>query len=294
MRDIWAKHSFGDGARAGDGPRDSGPRLRTARRYGGATPMGRRGVTPDRRMRRRPTSTLGGDHAVGWADRGVVWELPHRPGGEGFRSGRGGAGTVPLGMAYDSEPSFRVLHALRIKGFAKVDVLSDLSAVDPDEVEQHLADFQADEITLFREARALWQLTPKGREVHAEQLAAEAAAVRPLVEPHYPPFLEINEAFKELCGDWQLRGGAPNDHTDAAHDEAVIGRLLEIINRLVDDGNTVIVIEHNLDVIKNADWIIDMGPEGGNKGGKVIFEGTPKQLIQAKQSLTGTNLKNHI
>ena len=54
---------------------------------------------------------------------------------------------------------------------------------------------------------------------------------------------------------------------------------------------SVIVIEHNLDVIKNADWIIDMGPEGGNKGGKVIFERTPKQLIQAKQSLTGTYLK---
>src|SRR4029077_1927425 len=51
-----------------------------------------------------------------------------------------------------------------------------------------------------------------------------------------------------------------------------LGHLLEVINRLVDTGNTVIVIEHNLDVIKNADWIIDMGPEGGNKGGKVIFE----------------------
>ena len=119
-------------------------------------------------------------------------------------------------MAYDSDPSFRVLHALRIKGFAKVDVLSDLSAVEPDEVEQHLADFQAGEIALFREARSLWQLTPKGREVHAEQLASEAEAIRPLVEPHYPAFLELNEAFKELCGDWQLRDGAPNDHTDAA------------------------------------------------------------------------------
>src|SRR5688572_2236327 len=73
-----------------------------------------------------------------------------------------------------------------------------------------------------------------------------------------------------------------------------IGHLLEIMNRLVDEGNTVIVIEHNLDVIKNADWIIDMGPEGGNKGGKVIFEGTPKQLVQAKHSLTGAYLKNHI
>ena len=65
-----------------------------------------------------------------------------------------------------------------------------------------------------------------------------------------------------------------------------IGHLLAIMNRLVDSGNTVVVIEHNLDVIKNADWIIDMGPEGGNKGGKVIFEGTPKQLLSAKQSLT--------
>jgi len=71
-----------------------------------------------------------------------------------------------------------------------------------------------------------------------------------------------------------------------------IGHLLEIMNRLVDTGNTVIVIEHNLDVIKNADWIIDMGPEGGNKGGKVIFEGTPKQLISAKNSLTGVYLRN--
>jgi excinuclease UvrABC ATPase subunit len=65
------------------------------------------------------------------------------------------------------------------------------------------------------------------------------------------------------------------------------------MNRLVDAGNTVIVIEHNLDVIKNADWIIDMGPEGGNKGGKVVFEGTPRQLINAKGSLTGKYLRDH-
>ncbi|MEP7289929.1 MAG: excinuclease ABC subunit UvrA [Chloroflexota bacterium] len=70
-----------------------------------------------------------------------------------------------------------------------------------------------------------------------------------------------------------------------------IGHLLTIINRLVDTGNTVIVIEHNLDVIKNADWIIDMGPEGGNKGGKVMFEGTPQQLLGATQSLTSEYLQ---
>ncbi len=71
-----------------------------------------------------------------------------------------------------------------------------------------------------------------------------------------------------------------------------ISHLLTIMNRLVDTGNTVIAIEHNLDVIKNADWIIDMGPEGGNKGGKVIFEGTPKQLLGAKQSLTSRYLQS--
>lgn len=71
-----------------------------------------------------------------------------------------------------------------------------------------------------------------------------------------------------------------------------IGHLLAIINRLVDSGNTVIVIEHNLAIIKNADWIIDMGPEGGNKGGRVIFEGTPWQLLDCKQSLTSAYLRN--
>jgi excinuclease UvrABC ATPase subunit len=70
-----------------------------------------------------------------------------------------------------------------------------------------------------------------------------------------------------------------------------IDHLLAIMNRLVDAGNSVIVIEHNLHVIKNADWIIDMGPEGGSKGGKVMFEGTPKQLLSAKHSLTSAYLR---
>jgi len=71
-----------------------------------------------------------------------------------------------------------------------------------------------------------------------------------------------------------------------------ISLLLNIMNRLVDKGNTVIVIEHNLDVIRNADWIIDMGPEGGSKGGQVLFEGTPQQLINESQSYTAVHLKN--
>ena len=71
-----------------------------------------------------------------------------------------------------------------------------------------------------------------------------------------------------------------------------IGHLMQVINRLVDTGNTVVVIEHNLHVIKNADWIIDMGPEGGSKGGTIMFEGTPKELLKAKHSLTSAYLKN--
>jgi excinuclease UvrABC ATPase subunit len=71
-----------------------------------------------------------------------------------------------------------------------------------------------------------------------------------------------------------------------------ISRLLAIMDRLVDTGNTVIVIEHNLDIIKNADWIIDLGPEGGNKGGRVMFEGTPEQLLRAKHSLTSAYLRS--
>lgn len=69
-----------------------------------------------------------------------------------------------------------------------------------------------------------------------------------------------------------------------------ISHLMAIIDRLVDTGNTVVVIEHNMGVIKNADWIIDMGPEGGSKGGKVMFEGTPKDLLHAKHSLTSAYL----
>ena len=70
-----------------------------------------------------------------------------------------------------------------------------------------------------------------------------------------------------------------------------IAHLLAIIDRLVDEGNTVIVIEHNLDVIRSADWIIDLGPEGGSKGGEVVFEGTPSELAKAKRSLTGQYLR---
>jgi len=70
-----------------------------------------------------------------------------------------------------------------------------------------------------------------------------------------------------------------------------IRKLLDVLQGLVDKGNTVIVIEHNLDVIKNADWIIDMGPEGGSGGGTVIAEGTPEDVAEVAASHTGRFLK---
>lgn len=70
-----------------------------------------------------------------------------------------------------------------------------------------------------------------------------------------------------------------------------VNHLLEVLHRLRNHGNTVVVIEHNLDVIKTADWIIDLGPEGGNKGGEIIAQGTPQQLAKAKASHTGRFLK---
>ena len=66
-----------------------------------------------------------------------------------------------------------------------------------------------------------------------------------------------------------------------------IRKLLTVLSRLVDQGNTVLVIEHNLDVIKTADWIIDLGPEGGDAGGMVIVEGSPEVVAKTRDSYTG-------
>lgn len=72
---------------------------------------------------------------------------------------------------------------------------------------------------------------------------------------------------------------------------ADVNRLVSVLNKLVDKGNTVVVIEHNLDMIKTADWIIDMGPEGGDKGGQVVAQGTPEDVAKVKASYTGQYLK---
>ena len=80
-----------------------------------------------------------------------------------------------------------------------------------------------------------------------------------------------------------------DEPTTGLHFEDV-KRLLHVLDRLVDAGNTVVVIEHNLDVIKCADWIIDLGPEGGDEGGRIIAEGTPEEVVRVKASFTGQHL----
>ena len=72
---------------------------------------------------------------------------------------------------------------------------------------------------------------------------------------------------------------------------ADVDKLIRVLNQLVDGGNTVIVIEHNLDVIKTADWVIDLGPDGGSRGGRVIAVGTPEEVAQVEGSYTGEFLK---
>ena len=102
----------------------------------------------------------------------------------------------------------------------------------------------------------------------------------------------------ELLGDFQ------RNHDTHGPTAKVIGplglhaadvhKLIEVLQRLVDTGNSVVIIEHNLDIIKIADWIIDLGPEGGDRGGELIAEGTPEQVMKVKESYTGKYLKAHM
>jgi excinuclease ABC subunit A len=75
---------------------------------------------------------------------------------------------------------------------------------------------------------------------------------------------------------------------------ADVEKLLRVLHRLVDEGNTIVVIEHNLDVIAEADWIIDLGPGGGEKGGNIVAQGTPGDIMKAKKSQTGKFLKEFL
>jgi excinuclease ABC subunit A len=84
-----------------------------------------------------------------------------------------------------------------------------------------------------------------------------------------------------------------DEPTTGLHFEDV-RKLLDVLRSLVDQGNTIVVIEHNMEVIKTADWIIDLGPEGGDKGGRVVAVGTPEDVAATKGSYTGQYLASHL
>jgi excinuclease ABC subunit A len=84
-----------------------------------------------------------------------------------------------------------------------------------------------------------------------------------------------------------------DEPTTGLHFEDV-KRLLHVLQKLVDKGNSILVIEHNLDIIKSADWLIDLGPEGGDKGGEIIGMGTPRDIAKIKRSYTGQFLKGMV
>jgi excinuclease ABC subunit A len=118
-------------------------------------------------------------------------------------------------------------------------------------------------------------------------------------------YMQLGQASTTLSGGEAQRiklatelGGAPIGHTLYVLDEPTTGlhfadvdRLLTVLQRLATAENTLVVIEHNLDVIKCADWIIDLGPEGGDRGGTVIATGTPEQVAKNKKSYTGQYLR---
>ncbi len=136
-------------------------------------------------------------------------------------------------MSISSDPQFCVHHALRIKGFANVSTLGELTAFDASVVESHLKAMEAGGLTMFREARGLWQLTPDGRAAHVPALEADSGrpGFRDGLGAVYSDFLTLNEDFKQVCTDWQLRNGEVNDHTDSTYDAAVLARLGDINER---------------------------------------------------------------
>jgi hypothetical protein len=142
-------------------------------------------------------------------------------------------------VAHPSEPSFLVLHALRLKGFAESDVVAAATRLDDDEVAKRLDDLAGDGLVLRREGRVNgWSLTPDGRARHAALSAEEleASGGRDVVDSCYRRFLEVNADMLGVCTAWQLRdvdgSQAINDHSDEAYDASVVQRLLGIHDRV--------------------------------------------------------------
>jgi hypothetical protein len=138
-------------------------------------------------------------------------------------------------MAHQSDPHLLVAHALQVKGFGTVEDIARITGLSEPRVESQLIPMLEQGLAQFKEARGLWMPTPEGKQVAGDLIARELkdAGVEEGMREAYPAFLALNERFKELCGDWQLLPGdgdnrAPNDHSDAEYDTAVIARLVEL------------------------------------------------------------------
>ncbi len=97
---------------------------------------------------------------------------------------------------------------------------------------------------------------------------------------------------KELAGALTRAHPLPAGRADHGLHPADVRRLLQLLQRLVETGNSVIVVEHNLELVKCADWVIDLGPEGGEEGGSVVAEGTPEEVAECEESVTGRMLRH--
>lgn len=152
---------------------------------------------------------------------------------------------------------------------------------------------------------AAYQFFSEGKDKLEEKVAFK---LQPLVEVGLG-YLKMGQSSSTLSGGEAQRiklasflaKGSSSRNTLFIFDEPTTGlhfydieKLLIAFQKLIDQGNSIIIIEHNLDVIKAADWIIDMGPEGGHGGGKVVFTGTPKDILNCKESYTGKYLKERL
>ena len=140
-------------------------------------------------------------------------------------------------MSKASDPRFVVLHALRLKGFADIDVIADQTGMYPSEVRNFLEHLQVAEDVLHREGRVSgWTLTSSGRRRHADLISSELAStgLRATVEVAYGDFLLMNQDLLTVCTEWQMRPGSDgaepelNDHGDPGYDAGVVRRLADI------------------------------------------------------------------
>jgi excinuclease UvrABC ATPase subunit len=156
--------------------------------------------------------------------------------------------------------------------------------------DKHVDDFLAMTAT---EALAFFEQGPGGKAKRAGAIVKKLRAMRDVGIGYLTLGQPLNTLSGGECQRIKLASELHKSGSIYVLDEPTTGlhmsditHLLAIVDRLVDAGNTVIVVEHHLDVVRHADWIIDLGPEGGSKGGKVVFEGTPAALAKHESSIT--------